>query len=354
MDHVLLWAPNPAGHRLYYIGLLARHATLLGLSVTIATQHSAEFEENAELHLASLGPAVQYLFVSDTSLAGIQEAARRTRATLVLAPDGDQVAWDILRSGRWKSDVPIRLLVMRPSGQSGVRTRKFTSSIVKLAARNTLSLFPRVSVFTLASSLTPTSPKGTAPDPVSSSSTEKSSREFRLKHGLTKERYWFAVVGALDERKNVAMVADAISRLGQPAGLMFIGKMSPEVRAQSDQFFERLRECKVGVITIDRLLTNDEVDDAIHAADCVVLAHSNEGSSGVLGKAAASGTRVIASGARSLRKDSAYAPALCAWVPLKVDRIAAEAAAAMTKTRPAALQLDSDQFAASLLGPKKR
>jgi hypothetical protein len=69
----------------------------------------------------------------------------------------------------------------------------------------------------------------------------------------------------------------------------------------------------------DGMLSDESLDDAIAMSDCIIVAHTNEGPSGLLGKAAAAGTRVLAAGATTLRKDCMILGDSATWVPLDLQ-----------------------------------
>lgn len=135
-----------------------------------------------------------------------------------------------------------------------------------------------------------------------------------LSWGLDPETYWFGIVGAVSERKNLPLVVDALANLqGGKVGLVIGGQIAPNVRGEIPKLTGRLTLGNVAVVIHDRLLDDVELDSLICAVDCVVLAHSNEGSSGVMGKAVAVGTRIAAAGARSLKVDCGEAPRSAGW-----------------------------------------
>jgi hypothetical protein len=72
---------------------------------------------------------------------------------------------------------------------------------------------------------------------------------------------------------------------------------------------------------MDRVLSDEEFDAAIVAADCIVLAYGNSGPSGVLGKAALAGTPVLAAGSKSLRREARRSAGSIRWVKLTPSRI---------------------------------
>ena len=164
-------------------------------------------------------------------------------------------------------------------------------------------------------------------------------------------RYWFGVVGAVTARKNLPLIAAALAGLGSKnVGLVVAGKFSDDVRTVIPAVEAVLAESGVPLLVHDRLLEELELDSLIGAVDCVVLAHSNEGSSGIMGKAAVSGTRIAAAGARSLQADCRAIPSISEWAPLAVPEVTRLLAQTSTLGRPTPYDgLSSRDFVSALL-----
>lgn len=142
------------------------------------------------------------------------------------------------------------------------------------------------------------------PDPVDVSVTKESIEAVRRDLGLGNNVNWFGVFGNISARKNLPMIAEAISLLPKSgSGLLIAGKIEASQLAAAEKYFARIRAGGGQVVVVDRLLGDEELDCAIAAVDAVVLAHSSDGPSGILGKAAQLGTAVLASGAAALRSD---------------------------------------------------
>ncbi len=139
-------------------------------------------------------------------------------------------------------------------------------------------------------------------------STPQAVANLRREWDLDDSRYWFGIIGAIDERKNVSLVMAAAQGLppGQ-VGLLVAGRFSDATRESLREFGAELPG---GVRLVDRVLTDEELDAAVAAVDCVVLAHSNEGPSGLFGKAVRAGTRILGAGAQSLRRDCEERPGM--------------------------------------------
>ena len=350
MSRVLIWAPNPSGHRLFYARLLAEGALARGHEIIIGMLPSTEFDRFAAIHLSTLDRKIALHSVDNASLSALLRTTSTTGADLVFTPDGDALAKELLISGSWKSPARLMVLIMRPTGQHSRPERALVSSLAKATARRILRMFRGVTVLTLASAMSPNPKTGTAPDPVSFGATQDSAEQFRVLHQMGRERYWYAVIGALDARKNIDLVATALQGLGAEAGLLLAGVMSPEAEMRSRKALEELSATGVALIRINRLLTDEEIDNAVLAADCVFLAHSNEGSSGILGKAAVAGTRVIAAGARSLRIDADNLPEICEWVPLDAQALGIAAKSGLGRANPTPAELGSDAFVNAFFG----
>ena len=131
----------------------------------------------------------------------------------------------------------------------------------------------------------------------------------------------------------------AAAHAGQPA-IASLGTLLAPLRAGG-----------ITVRLVDRVLTDIELDSAVVAADCLVLAHSNEGPSGLVGKAAAAGTRVLAAGAASLKTAAAALPDTATWCPLTPSTLAQALTTCAGQPRPAPRAgLDTLAFADALLG----
>jgi hypothetical protein len=194
-------------------------------------------------------------------------------------------------------------------------------------------------------------PFAEAIDPVTISATRDSIQGIRNDWKLSDDRYWFAVLGAVTERKNVPLVAAALARISDAqVGLLVAGKCAPGVLEAAHHMLQSLESRGVPVVVVDRLLDDTELDSAVAASDSLVLAHSNEGPSGLLSKAAAVGTHVVAAGAQSLRNDLASVPELGLWSELNAEAMSAGMLSVMKLEPAGAIVSPSvDSFASALL-----
>ncbi|ROP74752.1 glycosyltransferase family 4 protein [Curtobacterium sp. PhB115] len=335
-NRVLIVEPNSDGHRLYYVELLARRALSARFEVTIAMSNEGEtLPQEAQLWDSLDRDRVEVLAAHSTSLKEVRRLANESNADLVVVPDGDRYV--LARAKRMRSRHPLRVnaLIMRekvhPSRYRAVTWLK--QNIRDRAIRRTDSM-PNMHVFVLRSpGSEPRSGLRTAIDPISNTATDESIAVARS--DLTGAEYWFAVIGAISRRKNVELVLQgALRNLDQArAGVLIAGRIDGEYFDDVMRAVAKARRQGLPVIVDNRRHSDIELDSRIAAVDCVVLAHSNEGPSGILGKAGAMGTAVLAAGASSLR-DDARRLGVGRWVPLNAEAIAGAMALSLESPRP--------------------
>jgi len=350
LPHVLIVAARSGGHRLNYVRILAEESLARGDRVSIAIEDSDSSLAHRDLYLAEVSKSAALMEWSDFSPAGVARAADRVKADSVVDPDGDQLAKAIFKNRGWPAEQAITLLIMRPEAQfapfPGARR---ATTVVKLLMRRILSRMQGVRVVILVDALTKEPAPNEVPDPIDYRVTAESVVGFRESHGLDGDRFWFAVVGAIDARKNVDLVARAISKLGSRAGLLVAGKVSAEGKASVTAALKLLSQTESRMIVVDRLLSELELDSCVTVADCVVLAHSNEGASGIMGKAAVAGTPMITAGSHSLKRAAAQIPDNAIWVPLTEAGLSEAVANVQSTTAARPVAADARLFAERLL-----
>ena len=177
-------------------------------------------------------------------------------------------------------------------------------------------------------------------DPVTMASTTTSVAAVRRAWQLGGDRFWFGVIGAISKRKNVDLICQALAATDGRIGLLLAGLIAPDAQVDSERL-EQLAARGIEVRQVSQILSDIEIDSAVAAVDCVLLMHSNEGPSGILGKAAATGTRVVAGGAQSLR-DDVTALHLGTWVPLDPPQMAEAFTRIMRRCSGPSIQVDVD------------
>lgn len=347
--HTVIVEPNPTGHRLFYVRLLIDAAVQAGDRVTLVLGPDPD-PEAERLHLGGIS-SVTMLRREVSRVEDLVSISVSLSSDRIVLPDGDRIALRLALRRRWHGSGLIIVLVMRERAQPGgpvVLTA--AKSLVRTAAFCRVAAMAGVRLLVLKSpTWTGRSRFAVALDPIRLSADPSAVADFRRSHAMTEDRYWFAVLGAVSARKNLPLILEALKSCRTPAGLLVAGQFDEDVPA--DARLRLLEASAAGnAIVIDRLLTDEELDAAVAAADCVVLAHSNEGPSGLLGKAAATGTRIVAAGAQSLREDLQANPSIGQWVPLTAEALSRALDQAATQQRPAAvLTADVRGFTSALL-----
>lgn len=349
---ILIVEGNPDGHRLYYASLLASAALKSGNRVTLATSDRAVSSSEWTVHMGAAVSGTALAMLDDYSLDAIGRLADELEMDHVVVPDGDSFAYELSKGKRWTARGTVSALVMREKGQPaiipGLAPVKTLAKSVLLQVAN---LGPRVEIRVLKSALwNGHSFLPVSRDPVTlTASTARDRSEPPL---LEEGNFWFGIVGRVGHRKNLPLVAAAIASLKRPdVGLVVAGLIDDGVLDLASPHIDRIRGTGGRVEIIDRLLTDSEVHQLIAELDCVVLAHSNDSPSGILGKAAASGTRIVAAGAPTLRADCRHIGRGAEWVRLREQQLTKALSRAIQKPRAAPNQLATPgEFTSGLLG----
>ncbi len=348
---VLIAAGNPQGHRLMYVRILIRAALDAGSAVTLLVGFSAD-NEYFDLHLAAVRHEVDIVERGTVDLPTLRKVCAERLPDHVVVPDGDTVALQLARSSRWRESPSLTILVMRdPAADVPGSVPRRVKLTIKRALLYRVSHMATVTVLRLRAALPGLRQEpGYVGDPVLMGHTPESVARLRRGWGLSEDVFWFGVVGAITERKNLPLTAEALAPLGGfNVGLLIAGRCTDAADSSAADAMAAARMAGVRIERSDRLLSDEEIDSAVAAVDCVVLLHSNEGPSGILGKAAAAGTRVVAGGAMSLRSD-VTALGSGQWVPLIVDEVTNAFKHAQQSIRPRpVVGLDAAEFAERLL-----
>lgn len=350
----MIVAQNYRGHRLSYIRLLVDEVLRSGAHPILIAPEGLLDSREYSLHLSPIESAIYVVEVASVTVPAINEELPSGFTGPVVFPDGDQ--W-LPRAARapfpWHGET--RLLVMRPAGQSRHLPLRTAQTAAKAALRGITRLRPRAQIFTLRSAAATALGRHEVRDPVTFSFHADRATEMRrrwLNETDVDDIYWFGIIGSLGERKNVSLVASALGAINDPKiGLVLLGRATPNEEA-TQAWTATLKGSRVHYFRDPSQLSDKDFDAAVAALDCLVLAHSNEGPSGVLGKAFAAGTRVVSAGAVSLRQDARLAPELASWVPL--TQSALEEALSRASMTPAARAVppEPQAFAQKLIGTR--
>lgn len=319
---------NITGHRLYFVRLLVEEAGRRGDHVSVLLPDGAAASAEYDLHLRAIEP----LFEARTlpgkyrsgDLPALEQIAEGLQPDHTVVPDGDRLARRLALPPRWKGPGTLAALVLREKSQArSLLGREIVVNIVKASMYRWADRQPGVSVVLLKTAFW----KGrahlvTAHDPVTMSATPSSIAQVRAEIGLDTGRHWFAVLGMIDERKNLPLVARSLAGVeGHSVGLLVAGTCSESALLDAEEALGALRSGGASVLIVNRMLGETELDSLVAGVDTVVMAHSNEGSSGLFGKAAAAGTRIVAAGPKTLKEDIDAHPQLGVWAPLIESRL---------------------------------
>jgi hypothetical protein len=132
-----------------------------------------------------------------------------------------------------------------------------------------------------------------ARDPAICTANSRDRTALRAELGLPADRRLVGIFGVLTARKNAPLVLAAILTSGTDADLLLAGSISPDVTG----WLATLPEPTRGrVIVRDGFLPNDLLDRLVAAVDVVAIVLTNNGPSGIMGKALAADVPVVSAG----------------------------------------------------------
>ncbi len=320
---VLIVEPNVSGHRLYYVALLVRNCASAGDRVVIATSPGASTADEWKVHLSDIvHGSVTVITTRKFELEAIAQLAHNVRSSITVIPDGDRHVLQVLKRG-WHGHGDLSLLAMRPDAQpTGSAARMLITGHAKKLLIMAADRRRKTQVSALRSPLVNrTWPISWVADPVAVINDDDARKSVRKKLSSGAGLYWVGVVGSITPRKNLDIVARAV--LATPgAGLAIAGSVEASVERDNAVLLNALRDSG-RLVRWPGTVGDAEFDAIIHEVDCIVAAHSNEGPSGIVGKAAIVGTPLVLAGASSLRKDARSLHGRARWCSLNERGIAA-------------------------------
>jgi len=115
----------------------------------------------------------------------------------------------------------------------------------------------------------------------------------RAELGLPADRHVAGIFGVISARKHAPLIWEAMAIHGIEGDLLLAGALDPDV----EEWVESLPEEPRGrVLVRNAFLSNDELDKLVAAVDVVPIALSNNGPSGIMGKALAAEVPVVTAG----------------------------------------------------------
>lgn len=134
-----------------------------------------------------------------------------------------------------------------------------------------------------------------ARDPATCSSHSSDRVRIRAELGLPQDRRLAGIFGMVTERKNAPMVLDAILNSNSDADLVIAGNIDAGTLRWSETLPEDL---KARVVVREGFLSEEALDQFVAAVDVHVLALTNNGPSGIMGKALAADVPVVTAGSK--------------------------------------------------------
>ena len=323
--HILIAESNFDGHRLYYLTLIAETAAELGAKVSVLTNFALS-NSPALLELQSrFLSQIQIICTDDFSLKNLSSIALGSGATQLIVPDGDRYVYDLAKSRKW-GKVDLTLLVMREFGQNKYF---YGSALLGTLAKKLVIWWVRTvknaEISVLKPSLWPgVATKRKVKDPIQLSKEVLQTNKDQAKAmmNLPKNKQIIAILGSIDNRKNPLLVAQAIIALNdENLILLLAGKVDVATYSHFEQFVQSNPRFSQNIIIRNNYLNDDDLDLTIAASDIVCVAHSNEGPSGIMTKSIILGTKIVAAGAHSLKRDLKEYPQSGIWVSLTQSAI---------------------------------
>jgi hypothetical protein len=188
-------------------------------------------------------------------------------------------------------------------------------------------------------------------DPHYASAHSRDRAHWRTVLDLPADRHLVGIFGEIGERKNAPLIFDAMRASGLDAVLVLAGSLDDATRSWVAGLAPDDRS---RLVMRDAFLSNDDLDRMVAAVDVVPLALTNNGPSGIMGKAAAAGVPVVTTGSTVRERE-----VRTTGTGLACDFTAESIGAAMREVVAGSFELPSEpvgsevtpqEFAMSLLG----
>ena len=226
MGKVIIYEPSVRGHRLYYVALLADGAKSRGDAVILAVSAGSTYTAEWAAHMQQIS-SEEIVEVGHLDLKGLEKLSYSAFADKMIVPDGDWLVPQLLKGLGWGGRGNLSLVVMRIRAQrNGSIARRWLLSTVKWFMVLIVNCLPKVNANALRSPMwRGRSLLQNVRDPVTIKSTPAYRAQASNLMDNDRSRRWFAVLGAVTDRKNLPMVASALAELKSPnIGLIVAGK----------------------------------------------------------------------------------------------------------------------------------
>jgi len=305
----LIVEPDPGGHRFQAVANVARVAMAAGSPVILLTSTIGRDDVAFGVLLADLQLTVEARF--DAIYPRTADMVRAVRdlcedhdVDRVIVMDADQSLkrwWYVApRAFRGLEPRPkVTFMVTRYPARLGILDRtgwrlRIPKATLALLAMATGSLH-RVVGFAGRDDLSRGWVVRRVRDPEICLAHSRDRARIRSELGLPADRKLVGLFGVIQPRKNAPLILAALKSADLDADLLLGGELSPEVRAWVCGLPEEDRR---RVIVRDAFLTDLELDQLVAAVDVAPIALTNNGPSGIMGKAIAAGVPVVTAGSR--------------------------------------------------------
>lgn len=303
--------PDHGGHHFQSVSFVVAEASRVGDVVVLTSQGATATEEFAahlgEQHRDGSLAVLEVLDgirppTDEIARVVAAECRRRPGAVHVLVMDGDQAL------KRWWLVAPrhLRGLASRPrvsfmltryparlalTDSTGWRLRipKATLALMAMARR----CLHRVVGFSGRDDVGAGWVVRRIGDPNDCTAHASQRERWRAELDLPVDTRLVGVFGFVSERRNAPMILDALVAEDLDAVLVVAGALTPEVRAWVDSLAPHAR---ARLLVRDAYLDNPTLDRYIAAMDVIPLLLTNNGPSGIMGKAESAGVPVVTAG----------------------------------------------------------
>lgn len=362
----VLVEPDPSGHRFQAVAHTALYAGR-ETDIVLLTSKGASATDEFTVYLSGVPLTIDEVFEAvypptAAMLDAIVSQCRSRPVETVAIMDADQTL------KRWWYLAPrvLRRLPRRPrvvffltrypaqlrlGDRVGWKLR-LSKATLALAARATGTL-QHVAGFAGRDDMSPGWVVKRARDPAVCTAHSRDRARLRAELGLPADRRLVGVFGVLSERRNIPLIREAVLAAGIEADLVLAGAVQPEVAAWLDTLPASARE---RIHIFDGFLDNALLDQLVASVDVTPIALTNNGPSGIMGKALAAGVPVVTAGsevrARELRATDGgeVAELTVASIGAALQRVfARDPDSPRRNTVPPAT---AEEFAAALLGKR--
>lgn len=309
MPTTVLVEPDPSGHRFQAVANVALRARKDGDDVVLLTSRGAVTGDAFKVYLSEVPLEAVEVFdevypPTATMIDQVVARCRQDDVRTVVVMDADQSL------KRWWLLAPKRLRTLERRPQVVFFYTRYPARVplndrVQLKLRVTKSILTAVTMATRSLDRAAgfagrdDMHKGwlvkRARDPEICGFHSGQRSELRAELGLPQDRRLVGIFGLISERKNAKLVLESMQLVGVDADLLLAGVIEPEVKAWIDAL---PADQQARVHTFDGFLDNTLLDKLIAAVDVAPIALTNNGPSGIMGKALAAEVPVVSAGSR--------------------------------------------------------